>query len=99
MGAAVPAAAIIARERHIVDAFRRARATSPGAAVTPESLGVHERLAFARLGRRAILREAGEGRFYLDEPSWEAARRIRIRVALVAFVLVLVLAAIVLLSR
>lgn len=83
MGATVAASAIVARERHIVDAFRRAGATTPDTATTTESLGVSERLAFRILVRDAVLRGSKPGYYYLDEPSWEAKRGIRRRVALV----------------
>jgi hypothetical protein len=77
------------KEKHIVAAFRGAGATSPPAAMTPASLGVQEHLAFAKLRRRAVLREAGAGRYYLDEPSWAALRSTRRRTALVLGLLVL----------
>ena len=44
------------------------------------------------LRRRAVLREAGPGRFYLDELSWEALRRMRRRMALLIGLLVLAVA-------
>jgi hypothetical protein len=80
------------KEKHIVAAFRGAGATSPPTAMTPAALGVHERLAFTKLRRRAVLREATTGLYYLDEPSWEALRSTRRRMALVLGLLVLVAA-------
>ena len=88
---ATAAAAIVARERHIVDAFRRAGATRPDAAATTQSLGVSERLAFRILVRDAVLRETTPGFYYLDEPSWQAKRAIRRRVALVMLVIMALL--------
>lgn len=82
MGASAAAAAIIAKEKHIVAAFRQARATSTETAVAPETIGVAQHFVFAKLKRRAILREAGPGRFYLDELAWEALGRFRRRLAL-----------------
>lgn len=76
MGASA-AAAILIKERHIVEAYQRAGATSPGTAVTPASLGVEQRLAFKKLVSRAVLRETTPGTYYLDEPSWRAARSLR----------------------
>jgi hypothetical protein len=81
MGASA-AAAIVIRERHIVEAFRGAGATRPEAATTPDSLGVSQRLAFTILVRDAVLRETRPGFYYLDEPSWNAKRGIRRRIAL-----------------
>ena len=90
------AAVIVEREKDIVAAFRGAHAVSPAEAVTPGALGVAERIAFNRLRRRAILREAESGRFYLDEPAWEALRAMRRRLALVFAVALIVLALILL---
>jgi len=83
------AAAIIAKEKHIVEAFLSVGATAPAAAVALGAIGVAERVAFRRLCTRAVLREAGPGAFYLDEPSWEACRAMRRRVALLALLAVL----------
>lgn len=83
---AVAAAAILRKEREIVAAYRNARATDPGAARDPSDMGVHQHVAFARLVRRAVLRDAGDGRYYLDEPSWEALRGIRRRMILVVVI-------------
>ena len=82
MGASAAAAVMLLKEKHIVSAFRQAGATSPAAANTPAAIGVDERIAFQKLRRRAVLREAGPGRFYLDELNWEALRRMRRRMAL-----------------
>ncbi len=87
MGASVIAAVIVKRERQLVAHFRRAGATTPAAAKTPDELGVATRLAWERLVRRAVIREAAPGKYYLDEPSWEAARALRRRVAIVALVI------------
>jgi hypothetical protein len=88
---AVAAAAIIHKEKEIVASFRAAKAVSPSAAKTPATLGVHEGIALNRLRARAVLREAGDGRLYLDEPSWEALRLLRRRLALVMLMLVVAL--------
>ena len=90
------AAVIVAREKHIVAAFREARATSPDAATTLGALGIEERRAFHRLRQRAVLREAGPGLFYLDEPAWEALRIMRRRVALVTLLVALVVVVVIL---
>jgi hypothetical protein len=88
---AVAAAAIIHKEKEIVANFRAANALTPAAARTPASLGVPEGLAFRRLRGHAVLREAEGGRLYLDEPSWQALRAIRRRMAMVMMTLVVVL--------
>lgn len=88
---AVAAAAIIHKEKEIVANFRAANALTPAAARTPASLGVHEGFAFRRLREHAVLREAEGGRLYLDEPSWQALRAIRRRMAMVMMTLVVVL--------
>lgn len=87
------AAVIARRERDIIAAFRSARAIDPTTARDPSDVGVHQEVAFAILVRRAVLRDAGDGRYYLDEPSWEAMRSMRRRmlvVVLVAAIIVLV---------
>jgi hypothetical protein len=88
---AVAAAAVIHKEKEIVAILRAARALTPAAAKTPATLGLHEGVAFRRLRARAVLRDAGDGRLYLDEPSWEALRAIRHRLALVLLGLALAL--------
>ena len=88
MGTSV-AAVLIAKERHIVQAFRRAGATTPASAVTPASIGVAEHIVFRKLRNRAVLREAGRGAFYLDERRWQALRAIRRRVVLVGLAIAL----------
>ena len=77
------AAAIVAKERHIVEAFRRAGATAMHRAVTPEAVRISEGLAFHKLCKHAILREAGPGTFYLDEAAWAEWRSVRRRTAMV----------------
>jgi hypothetical protein len=79
MGAA--AAIILRRERDIVQVYRGAGATDVRTARTPDDLGIDRRLAIHMLVRHAVLRDAGDGRYYLDEPSWQALRRMRHRVA------------------
>ncbi len=92
MGAVV-AAVIARRERDIVDAFHSARATDPTTARDPGDVGVHQEVAFRLLVRRAVLRDAGGGRYFLDEPSLQAhrsARRRMLAVVLVAAIIILV---------
>jgi hypothetical protein len=88
MGAA--AAIILRKERDIVATYRGAGATRPDAARSPGELGIDQRMVHQRLVRRAVLRESGDGRYYLDEPSWEALRGIRHRLALVILVILVV---------
>jgi hypothetical protein len=91
MGAA--AAIIIRKERDIVRIYQEAGATAPTKARAPSDLGVHHRVAFNILVRRAVLREVGPDCYYLDEPSWNALRSMRRRVAsAVALVLLVVFA-------
>lgn len=87
MGAA--AAVVLIKERHVVDAFMRAGATSPERAASPDDLGVDlTGVGGRRLLRRAVLREASPGRYYLDVPSWVALRGMRRRLALVLLIIV-----------
>ncbi len=77
MGAAV--AIIIRKEKDIVEAFRRAKATSSATAVSLADVNVDERVPFRILRRRNVVREAEPRRFYLDEAAWAAATRQRRR--------------------
>jgi hypothetical protein len=78
---AVAAAVIVRKEREVVEAFRRAGAISSAKPATFAALNLHEGVATRRLIARAVLREAVPGSFYLDEPSWEALRSTRRRMA------------------
>jgi hypothetical protein len=89
--AAAVAAVIQRQEREIVDTFRGVGATNPSRARVPEELGVRSHFAFKRLVRRAVLRDAGDGKYYLDEPSWNALRSMRRRIAVVTLIVVVVL--------
>jgi hypothetical protein len=79
---AIAAAAILHKEKEIIATFRGAGATSPARGKTAAALGVHEGVAFRKLCRRRVLRDAENGGHYLDEPSWEALRALRQRLAL-----------------
>jgi hypothetical protein len=90
MGAA--AAIVLTKERHLMEDFVRAGATSPDRAVTPEELGADPTgIGWRRLRDHAIVREAGagSGRYYLDVEVRDAVHRTRLRFLLV---LVIVLA-------
>jgi hypothetical protein len=87
MGAA--AAVVLIKERHVVDAFLRARATGPERAVVPEDIGVDlDGVGGRRLLRHAVLRATTPGRYYLDEPTWHAIRSTRRRLVFVLLVVV-----------
>src|SRR5437763_787726 len=91
MGAAV--AVVLIKERHIAEAFQRARATSPERAVVPEDIGVDLTAVGGRqLLRHAALRATESGRYYLDEPSWNATRSTRRRLIFVLLAVVVLAA-------
>ena len=83
-------AVILARERRMVNRVRAAGASSPEQARTLEQLGISRGVILRRLRERAVIRQAGPDRFYLDEPSWEAVRRARRRAIHVMGVIVLI---------
>jgi len=87
---AAVAAVIQHKEREIVNTFRGAGATSPDRARDPGELGVGEHLAFERLVKRAVLREAGGGKYYLDELSWNALRGLRRRMVFVVLLIMII---------
>lgn len=89
---AVAAAAIMRKERDLVDHFRRAGAISAEKAQSLTQLGIHdEGVAWRRLTHRAVVREAAPGRYYLDEPSWDALRYIRKRLMVVILTIAIIL--------
>lgn len=91
MGGAV--AVILIKERHIVEAFERAGATSPERAVNPADAGVDDvGIGWRRLRERAIVREGSPGRYYLDVEVWQATRRTRRRIVLALAALLLLAA-------
>jgi hypothetical protein len=92
---AVVAAAMVRRQRKIVESFRAAGATSPDRATTASALGIEEGMAFRKLRRNEVLREAGN-RLYLDEPQWEYRCARRRRIAMIVPPIVVLVAAVIL---
>lgn len=88
MGAA--AAVILMKERHIAEAFQSSGATSAATARLPQDLnvGMHG-VGWRVMHRNAFVREAGDGRYYLDVPSWEASIRARRRRVLILGIVLL----------
>lgn len=82
---------ILRKERHVVEHFRQAGATSPPRALSLDD--VHERhsLGLRRLRDRAVIREAQPGHFYLDEEVWAALNHTRRRVSLAILALIVLL--------
>jgi hypothetical protein len=93
------AAVVLGKERRLVRQFQTAGATSAERARTLEELGISRGLILRRLRERAVIRQAGTDRYYLDGPSWEAVRRSRRRAIHVAWVIALVLLMALLFSR
>ncbi len=94
-------AAILIRERHIVNVLDRAGATSPATAMSAMDLPADMRgVGWRRLRDREIVRETAPGSelYYLDAEVWAAVRRTRHRmlgvmaaVIVVGFILLVVL--------
>lgn len=100
MGASVAAIVILRKQEDLVEHFRNAGATSGATAKSVDELGVDTRLVWHGMLRRAVVREASPGRFYLDEAAWEAMRdRRRVRVMIALAVVALLLVAVILLRR
>ena len=85
------AAVIFGKERRMVNRLRTMGAINPQQARTLEELGVSRGVILRRLRERAVIRQAGPDRFYLDEPSWEAIRRTRRRAIHISWVIALIL--------
>jgi hypothetical protein len=92
--ATAAAAVIIAKEKDLVAHFRRAGALSASRAKSAADLGVDTRLAWGILEHRGVIREAGDGRYYLDERAWVALQQRRRRIAMTMLVIVVVLLAV-----
>jgi hypothetical protein len=92
---AVPAAVVARKRKAIIEAFRRAGATNPGAARTLQDVGLPPTLLTEVLKLRHVLVEVEAGRFYLDTKREQETARTRgaivVIVVLVLLVLVLVL--------
>ncbi|MDQ6718430.1 MAG: hypothetical protein M3Z17_08810 [Gemmatimonadota bacterium] len=88
MGAPAVAAVIIRKERELVELFQSAGAISPATAKTLDDVGVEQAWPLSRLRRRAVVREVGPGRFYVDEEVWVAMRGMRQRIILMLLGLV-----------
>lgn len=91
MGAA--AAVLIKREKDIVEHFRRLGAIDPETAQTADAIDTDRGTAWRLLVSDAVIRPAGDGKFYLDEPSWAALRRRRRRMVFVVLALAFVILA------
>ena len=92
MGAAAAVAILIRKEKDLVEHFKQAGAMSPSSAKSSSDLGVHERLAWSRLLRDAVILEAAPGIYYLDESAWVALGQKRRRVAFFLTILVVAVA-------
>ncbi|MBA2303539.1 MAG: hypothetical protein H0W08_13000 [Acidobacteria bacterium] len=85
------AAIILAKERRMVNRIRASGAVNPEQARTLEELGISRGVILRRLRERAVIRQAGPDRYYLDEPSWEAVRRSRRRAIHIMGVIALII--------
>lgn len=89
------AAAVLMKERHIVEAFQSAGATSSDRSRTPDEINVDTfGIAWRRLRDHAVVRETapGSGHYYVDVEVWQAVRRTRQRIVLVAGLIALLFA-------
>ncbi|WP_430391523.1 hypothetical protein [Dyella sp. 20L07] len=82
-------ALVMRKQRAIVHTLERAGATGPATARTPAELGVQPGMAWYQLIGHAVLRCPGEGRYYLDPPSWQRLRHRRKITAMVASAVIL----------
>jgi hypothetical protein len=90
MGATAAAAVIIHREKDLVAHFQSARALDPASAMAPAHQRLGQRIAWRRLVRRGVIREAAPGKFYLDEAAWISLSHSRRRMATVLMVVMLI---------
>ena len=83
----------------MVGRFRTAGAINAAQARTLEELGLQRGLILRRLRERAVIRDAGGERYYLDELSWAAVRRSRRRAIHITWVIALIIILAVLFAR
>ncbi len=85
-------ALVMRRQGLLVRTFQRAGAIGPASARTPAELGLKPDMAWYQLVGHAVLRCPGDGRYYLDLPSWLRLRkRQRITGLFMAAVIVLLM--------
>ena len=76
------AAVLAIKRKKLYHAFRTAGATSAANAKSVQELQVTESRMFNRLVGRGEIVEAGDGRYYLDDSTVQAGRRVRIMLIL-----------------
>lgn len=74
MSGAHVAAMIAASEQRIARQLREAGATAPERAIALETERRFDRGRLDRLVEKGVVRVAGPGAYWLDEPAWEALR-------------------------
>jgi CubicO group peptidase (beta-lactamase class C family) len=72
---------ILAKERRMVGRFVAAGAISREQARSLDEIGVARGTVLRRLRERAVVRQAGHDKYYVDIESWGAVRRMRRRAA------------------
>lgn len=87
------AAAVVRRERRIVEQFVAAGATSAERATTAAALGIEQGHAFRLLLGHGVLQSAGPDRLFVDLARWRAHRRKRLRTGLTCAAIALVVVA------
>jgi hypothetical protein len=65
---------IMNRQRDLVDRFRDAGATSPGAAKSLSEIGVESSFMFSRMSSRGVFVQAGGDRWWFDAAAWNRYR-------------------------
>jgi hypothetical protein len=86
-------AAIIAKKKKYIRAFRNANALSSQQAIGVNDLGIRKGPIFSKLLKEGVIREADNERFYLDEGTErEVTTRRRKTVSIILFVILLALA-------
>jgi len=80
-------AVIAAKQNRYIRRFEERDVTDPGVAQTLTDLGCSESVVFRRLVSRGVIRETGDGRFYLDlEAAHDFRKRRRAMMLLALFI-------------
>ncbi len=85
------AAFIVAKQNQYLKRFQESGAVSPATAMELARVGCQDSRLFRRLVSQNVIREATEGKYYLDVEAAQAFRRTRHKRALTALVIILVI--------
>jgi hypothetical protein len=88
----IVAVMIAAKFKKLINSFRNSGTTSSRTSKTPEQLRIKPDRIFRRLLNRGVIKEAGSGRYYLNEGNLDEFNQVRrIRAMIIFGVLILLI--------